>query len=293
MREADLLKKDGGNRNGQVDAQERFLAWLYTSVPGKMLLPLLTRPFITRLGGVVMNSAPSRLAIKGFIRNNNIDMSQFEERPFRSYNDFFMRRIKPECRPIAANEQALISPCDSLLSAYTIAEDSRFTIKGSSYTLPALLRNAELARCFLGGTLLLFRLTVRDYHRYCYAAEGMKSADTLIPGVFHTVNPLAAATRPLYKENTRVYTVLNTRLFGTLVQMEVGALMVGRISNDHPKAGNVSRGAEKGHFEFGGSTIILLLEKDAACIDDIYFDNTAHDVETPVRYGQAVGFPCT
>lgn len=271
------------------DAQERFLHWLYTSVPGRALLPLLTRPFITKLGGVVMNSTLSKRAIPGFIRNNNIDMSDFEERPYLSYNDFFTRKILPGKRPICADENTLISPCDALLSAYAIEHNARFQIKGSRYTLPELLRDDALSERFTGGTLLLFRLTVRDYHRYCYAASGMKSADVLIPGVFHTVNPLAAATRPLYKENTRVYSLVESEKFGTLLQMEVGALMVGKIVNDHPEACTVERGCEKGHFEFGGSTIIVLLEPGAAQIDATYFQNTAQGQETPVRYGQAVG----
>ena len=271
------------------DAQERFLRWLYTSAPGRALLPLITRPFITKLGGAVMNSALSKRAIPGFIRNNNIDMSDFEERPYRSYNDFFTRKILPGKRPICADENTLISPCDALLSAYAIEHNARFQIKGSRYTLPELLRNAALSKRYTGGTLLLFRLTVRDYHRYCYAASGAKSADVLIPGVFHTVNPLAAATRPLYKENTRIYGLVETEKFGTLLQMEVGALMVGKIVNDYPEACTIERGCEKGHFEFGGSTIIVLLEPGVAQINETYFQNTAQGQETPVRYGQAVG----
>ena len=271
------------------DAQERFLRWLYTSVPGRALLPLITRPFITKLGGAVMNSALSKHAIPGFIRNNNIDMSDFEERPYRSYNDFFTRKILPSKRPICTDENTLISPCDALLSASSIEHDARFQIKGSYDTLPELLRDNALSERYTGGTLLLFRLTVRDYHRYCYAASGAKSTDVLIPGVFHTVNPLAAATRPLYKENTRIYDLIETEKFGTLLQMEVGALMVGKIVNDYPEACTVERGCEKGHFEFGGSTIIVLLEPGVAQIDETYFQNTAQGQETPVRYGQAVG----
>ena len=50
--------------------------------------------------------------------------------------------------------------------------------------------------------------------------------------------------------------------FGRAVQMEVGAMLVGRIVNDTPSESRVVRGMEKGHFEYGGSTIILLLSKD-------------------------------
>lgn len=43
--------------------------------------------------------------------------------------------------------------------------------------------------------------------------------------------------------------------------MEVGAMMVGRITNHEAVPGYVTRGEEKGYFEFGGSTIILLTQK--------------------------------
>ena len=253
-----------------------------------MLVPLLTRPFITQLGGVVMNSRLSKRAIPGFIRHNTIDISQFEQREFTSYNDFFTRKILPGMRPICPDENSLISPCDSALSAYPISEDSRFQIKGTVYTLDSLLRNEDVAQHYLGGTLLLFRLTVSDYHRYCYAASGKKAADVRLQGVYHTVNPLAAAVRPIYKENTRVYSLVETEQFGLVLQMEVGALMVGKIVNECPAPCDVTRGEEKGRFEFGGSTIIVLLEKDVAEVDPIYFENTACGIETPVRYGQKV-----
>ena len=270
------------------DAQDRFLKWLYTSTLGHMLVPVLTRPFITHLGGAVMNSRLSKRAIPGFIRNNNIDMSQFEQREFTSYNDFFTRKILPGKRPICPDENALISPSDALLSAYPIGEDSRFQVKGTEYTLTSLLRDEEIAQHFLGGTLLLFRLTVSDYHRYCYAASGEKTADVKLAGVYHTVNPLAAAVRPLYKENTRVYSVIQTPQFGPVLQMEVGALMVGKIVNNCPGPCQAVRGEEKGRFEFGGSTVIVVLEKGAATVDPQYLENTAAGIETPVKYGQKV-----
>ena len=273
-----------------LENQDKFLHWLYYSRLGKMILPLAIKPAVTRLGGAVLNSRLSRRAVPGFIRNNGIDMSQFEEREFTSYNDFFTRKIKPGARPICNEPGVLVSPCDSVLSAYPVASDSRFEIKGTEYTMEALLRDPQLAQKYVGGAVLVFRLTVCDYHRYCYPASGQKTADVYIPGVFNTVNPLAAAAGPIYKENTRVRTVLQTDDFGNVLVMEVGALMVGKIVNEHPEACAVERGTEKGRFEFGGSTIIVVLEPGAATVDPQFFTNSAQGIETPVRYGQKVAW---
>ena len=64
---------------------------------------------------------------------------------------------------------------------------------------------------------MIFRLTVDDYHRYCYVADGVKEDNVFIPGVLHTVNPLANDYFPIYKENSREYSVLHTKEFGDIV----------------------------------------------------------------------------
>jgi len=70
--------------------------------------------------------------------------------------------------------------------------------------------------------------------------------------------------------------------------MEVGALLVGRIINYHEKA-YVKRGQEKGRFEFGGSTIIVCLEKDRAVIDNDIMQNSLNGIETLVKMGEKIG----
>lgn len=157
-------------------------------------------------------------------------------------------------------ENVFISPCDAKLTVYPIGKESRFCIKHTSYTVEELLKNKKTAAKYEGGYAWVFRLSVEDYHRYCYVASGVKSRNVRIPGVFHTVNPVANDVYPIYKENTREYSLLKTEEFGTILMMEVGALMVGKIENRHEER-EVKRGEEKGNFAFGGSTIILLTQK--------------------------------
>ncbi|MBQ9392027.1 MAG: phosphatidylserine decarboxylase [Lachnospiraceae bacterium] len=279
-------------RNGEIinpdDSQDKFLERLYTTVIGRMIVKILINPVISNIGGWFMNSPFSRPLIKSFIINNLIDMSQYEEREFVSYNDFFTRKIKENMRPIDMNKSHLISPCDSKLTVYDIGEDSVLNIKNTSYSIYSLLRDKRLVSKYQGGKALVFRLTVDDYHRYIYIDDGYKSHNRSIAGVYHTVNPIANDMYPIYRENHREYTMLRTDNFGDVIQMEVGALMVGRITNLHQKK-KVIRGEEKGFFEFGGSTIVLLLEKDKASIDKDIIDNTKAGIETRVLCGQKIG----
>lgn len=280
------------DRNGNLvpgdDGQDRFLEWMYGTRPGRLLVKLMIRPGVSRAAGWLLDRRVSALAVRPFIRKSHICMDDFEQRRFRSFNDFFTRRVLPGKRPVDDAPAHLIAPCDSKLTVYDIRPDSRFRVKGTEYTLEGLLQSKELAETFLGGTLLLFRLTVGDYHRYTYIDSGFVTGSTRIPGVFHTVNPAAASRCPIYRENTREYSLLESLRFGTVLQMEVGAAMVGRIVNA-PGSRNVRRGEEKGRFEFGGSTVIVLLQKGRAILDADLLRNTAQDAETVVRLGERIG----
>ena len=279
-------------RTGQViesnAKQNKLLKKLYGNVFGRVLLKTLTAPAISKAAGCFMDSPPSKLLIKPFIRRSGIDTSQYIMTGFRSYNDFFTRAIKLGKRPIDRTPDHLISPCDSKLTAYKIGRDSIFRIKGSRYRVTDLLQNDFLAKRFSGGYCLIFRLEVDDYHRYCYIDDGTKSENTFIAGELHTVNPIALERYNIYKRNCREYTVLHTENFGDVVQVEVGAMMVGRIVNHHGEA-SFRRGDEKGKFEFGGSTIVMLFGRDSISIDEDILRNSAEGIETVVKYGEKIG----
>lgn len=280
------------DRNGAVQGaenlQDRFLKKVYGTVLGRMLLKPLVMPVVSELGGRLLDSPLSKCLIKPFVRANQIDLSMCEKKEFASYNDFFKRKLKPESREIVMDRDVFISPCDGKLSVYPIEEDSRFLIKHTQYTVQELLKSEKLARRYRGGMAWIFRLSVEDYHRYCYVADGYHSEQKRIPGVFHTVNPVANDVYPIYKENTREYSLLRTDEFGTVLMMEVGALLVGRIENHHG-AGQVERGQEKGNFAFGGSTIILLTQHGKVAADQEFLQNTERGYETAVRMGEKIG----
>jgi len=280
-------------RNGTLiereDAQDRLLGALYSSVFGRLLLKPLTAPCLSRLAGRLLSTRFSCVFIKPFIRRNHIDMTLFEPVQYSSYNDFFSREIRPEARMADRDAAHLISPCDSKLTVLPISPEACFTLKHTPYTVSSLLKNEQLASGYSGGWALIFRLTVDDYHRYGYPCDGTKDANVSIPGVLHTVNPIANDHFPIYKENSREYCVLHTANFGDLVMMEVGALLVGRIVNHHRGTCAVRRGEEKGYFQFGGSTVVMLLQAGKVKIDEDILANSRQGIETVVRYGERIG----
>ena len=283
------LQHRDGTVTEQEDSLEKPLNFLYGTTLGRLLLKPLTARWVSRLAGAFLSTPLSKGFIKSFIQKNGIDMSQFEDIPYRSYNEFFSRKIKPEARPTDMDPKHLISPCDCKLTALSIGEDTVFTLKHTPYTVSSLLKNEELAGRFRGGTALIFRLCVDDYHRYCYTADGEKTEQVRIPGAFHTVNPIANDFFPIYKENTREYCLLDTDAFGQILVMEMGALLVGRIVNHQSGIARVTRGTEKGYFQFGGSTIVMLLPPNAAAIDQDILEASQKGLETVVRYGEKIG----
>lgn len=280
------------NRNGETvtayDAQSGIIKFLYGTAVGSVILKLLISPAVSRIAGWFLNRKISKIFIRSFVRKNKIDLSDYKKNKFNSYNEFFCREIRPELRPFDRDADALVSPCDGKLTVCPVNDKSVFHIKGGEYTVTSLLQSKELAGKYEGGTLLLIRLSVDDYHRYSYIADGRKGENTRIAGKYHTVNPEAAAKRRIYKENTREYSILHSENFGDILMMEVGAMMVGRIVNLHGGK-EVHRGEEKGYFEFGGSTVILMFEKNKVLLDSDLIRNTDDGYETTVKMGERIG----
>ena len=274
--------------SAQPGKESVALVFLYRTVPGRMLLKLLIGRGLSRAAGRVLSSPVSRPLIAPFIRKNGIDLTDYAEEDYSCFNDFFCRRIRPERRPLPADPAELMAPCDGLLSAYRITDGMVLPIKQSRYSVLELLGMDAAARRFRDGVCLVFRLCVDNYHRYCYIDDGQKGPNVFLPGVLHTVRPIALESVPVFVRNCREYTIMETARFGTVAQIEVGALLVGRIDN-HDGAGPIRRGEEKGRFLYGGSTVVLLLEKDRVALDEALFTATANGIETPVVMGQVLG----
>lgn len=282
------ITRDGTKIDGTT-GQDHLLEVIYGHALTRMLLRPFLSPAVSDICGKFLSTRLSRRIIPSFVKKNHIDLGIYEKQEFDSYNAFFTRKIKAEQRPINEQKNILISPSDGKVTAYPITQKGRFWIKHTQYSAAQLLKDERLAERYMGGWIYVIRLTVDDYHRYCYVADGRKSRQRKIRGVLHTVNPVANDYYPIYKMNSREYCLLKTKELGTILLMEVGALMVGKISNHEEDSAQVKRGDEKGMFEFGGSTIVVMTEPGMAEPDKDIIQNTKAQAETLVKMGEPIG----
>ena len=260
------------------------LAFLYNNPLGRLLLGIAVSPFVSNVYAWKNSRKSSAKKIPGFIREHNIDMSDYEDREYKSFTDFFTRKIRYGKRSVDMAPEALISPADSKLLVYEIEKDTTLRIKGRTYTADEILADSENAGEFAGGYALVFRLTVDDYHRFCYPDRGCLISRRLIKGKLHTVSPVSKDHK-IYMENTRSVNLLKTENFGTVAYIEVGAMLIGRIVDNGTDV--FEKGQEKGYFEPGGSTVVILVKNVE--IDKDIMEQSASGIETKVRYGERIG----
>ncbi len=261
------------------------LRFLYRTIPGRELLKLLVKPSVSDAAAKYLSSPLSHWLIGYYRCKYKIDLTGCEQQEFASFNDFFMRRKRLH---IQADARVVLCPCDGFMSAYRIDENLRMQIKHSTYTVAGLLQDDALAEQFKGGLCCIFRLEPQHYHHYLYAVSGQVQRQERIPGVLHCVRPIACEQFPVYIRNSREFTLLHNPALGDVVQMEVGALLVGKIQNE-PFRKEAAAGTEKGHFEYGGSTIILLFQQNKVELLPRYIAHLNTGNELPVSVGHAIG----
>lgn len=266
-----------------------MLKFLYNTVIGRILLKLIfTRKTVSNIYGFYMKSRLSKAKIDKFIEKHNIDLEEYEKTEYKNFNEFFIRQIKKENRPVNMNKNVLIAVADGKLKRYKITEDLKLHIKNSIYSIEELVEDTEIIKRYAGGECLIIRLSLENYHRYCYIDNGIHKKSKKINGILHTVQPISQDKYKVYAKNSREWTTLDTNNFDDVIQIEVGALLVGKINNYYEKY-KFKKGEEKGYFEFGGSTIVLLIKKDVVNIDDDIIENSEEDIETIVKMGERIG----
>lgn len=259
-------------------------------------LLLFRNGLVSRLLGWYADSALSRRRIAPTIRQLGIDMSDFVVPPggYRSFNEFFIRALKPGARPFDAAPDTIASPADCRLLAYEkLRRETCFPVKGVPFTVEALLGRApsgtDWASRFHGGVLFVARLCPADYHRFHFPCAGRVAERWPVRGRYESVNPfpLACGAEP-FSRNKREVAILETDAAGTVAYVEVGAFGVGRIRQTH--AGPAfAKMDEKGLFEFGGSTVVLVFEPGRFTPAADIAANSRNGDETLVRAGDTIG----
>jgi len=245
----------------------------------------------SRLLGWYTRLPISRSRILPTIESLEIDVSEFAEpvESFRTFHDFFVRRLKPGCRPFDPDPEILCSPADSRMTLIPeLDSETRIPAKGSLFSIEKLTHRENLQN-FEGGCAFVFRLCPADYHRYHFPAGGRLIEDWEISGRYDSVHPTALKLGiPVFSENRRVVSLLELENFGPCLFVEVGAFGVGGIIQTHQDE-DFLKGDEKGYFQYGASTIILVLEKKRLHIDRDLSEISATGMECLIHAGENLG----
>uniref|UniRef100_J3L822 Phosphatidylserine decarboxylase proenzyme 2 n=1 Tax=Oryza brachyantha TaxID=4533 RepID=J3L822_ORYBR len=274
---------------------------LYQSKVGLTLIDTGVKDLLKNLSekqGKKMNSPESAKDIPKFLElfKDQINLDEVKDplESFKTFNEFFIRQLKPGARPIASYEEDTIATCaaDSRLMAFSsVDESTRLWIKGRKFSIEGLLGNDLHSNAFCNGSLVIFRLAPQDYHRFHVPVSGTLEKFVEIPGCLYTVNPIAVNSKycNVFTENKRVVSIISTSEFGKVAFVAIGATMVGSITFLKEKGDHVRKGDEFGYFSFGGSTVICVFEKDAIKFDVDLLANSARSLETLVSVGMTLG----
>jgi phosphatidylserine decarboxylase len=258
------------------------------------VLPFMARiSFFSRLYGFFQKSALSRFKVCPFIETFAVDASEFLDpvESFRSFNDFFIRRLKPSARPIVSGDERAVLPADGRYLVFeNISTVDGFLVKGQKFSLTELLVDKDLAKRYADASMVIARLCPTDYHRFHFPCECVPGPAHLINGPLFSVNPLALRKNIHFlSENKRMVSYLETTHFGSVLYIEVGATCVGTIHQTYTAGFPAAKGDEKGYFSFGGSCIILLFEAKTIVFDPDLIEASSQKIETLGLFGQSLG----
>jgi len=308
---------------------------LYRSRGGRLLSSRQrvqnTLKSLTIKQGIKMNSELSAKQIPIFIKLHHINIEEIEKpiNQYKTFNEFFARKMKPGVRECEEpnNASIAVSPADCRLSVFqTIDESKKLWIKGTEFNVQNLLgpadKTGELTERFNGGSLVIARLAPQDYHRWHHPVDGISQLRTMIDGEYNTVSPIAVRKNVnVYTDNHRCVCPIQTKEFGLVILVAIAASMVGSIqfiqckchdnnniiNNSDPgkvpehiippacsdgkcQVGSlVSRFDEHGYFAFGGSTVLILFEPGRIAFDSDLKHNSDRSIETLIKVGRRIG----
>ena len=295
--EIQYFDREKSNLESEKVYGSKAVEWLYRSRSGKLLVQILIRKPFSFLYGKIQSHPFSASKINPFVKKFNINLSEYllapkgsSKHPYPSFNDFFIRKFQPKARPIEKQSSLMPAFCEARYFAHqSLSDTTHIPVKGSFWTAKELLNNQNWYPYFQEGPCLLARLCPVDYHRFHFPDQGKILDHYRIPGVLHSVNPLALKFFPqIFSINERQVTILETQNFGKLAYIEVGAICVGKIAQSRQMTGSFKRGEEKGFFLFGGSTVILLGEKGRWSPDPILLEKTQEGIEVFQKLGTRI-----
>lgn len=347
-----IIERKTGRLIQEEEYGQKAIYFLYHHFLGRLLLKMIfARLYFSFLRGLYYNSFLSKKDIAPFVEKYGLSKELLKKK-YQSFGAFFSRKEAVYLREAGKentkeNGEAWKEKIQGKLPfyasasgkalAYKIDEEGRIIlppgvqkesagkkenfhalpleIKGNFYSIEKILK-APCPEFLKGGTLLIFRLSLPDYHRYIFPAEGKLLRTKKIKGRLDSVRKEAAHFKA-FSENKREVSLLELTGMGKILHVEVGAMLVGHIHNHmgsktfsdkgaQKKRKNLGEktfkfdrgtqqtfrfmtGEEKGYFSLGGSTIVEMLS-DKIVIDEDLFENTKKGLETKLEIGERIGY---
>lgn len=271
---------------------------------------ILPRHGLSRLLGILAHwrcAAFKNCAIRCFMKYFKVDLTESlitDIEQFPAFNDFFVRQLKPNARPLPQEMAAIACPADGNISELGKIDAQRLLqAKGKYYSLLDLLGgNHEMAQRFDNGEFLTVYLAPKDYHRVHMPVTGILRQMIHIPGELFSVNAKSVNGIPqLFARNERVICLFETAV-GQMAVIFVGAMLIGSVVTtwhgqvmpahgtplnkryDNPNL-IFQRGAELGYFQWGSTVIVLFESKRAEWRAELVSGDA-------VRMGQSIGNLC-
>lgn len=280
------------HREAAVDGDDEYKGLLTrASIWGQAhRVPGSSPAAVTRAAKKLADRYNPRL-VQSFIEHYGIDYAQAERCSARdtvaqcaarygTLNEFFTRRI----RGIAIDAAPLVSPATCRCVAFDTFLASGVWVKGRHWSAAALV-GADIADA--DYAVGVFRLAPADYHRFGAPCDAVVESVVRIPGVYLSVDPAVVSRRDVFTVNTRVVVQLRVPGVGRAYFVAVGAAGVGSVKVTPRPGEAVTKGQDMGCFEFGGSTVVLLLPAGVAWRRDLTARSLARK-ETRVRIGEAI-----
>jgi phosphatidylserine decarboxylase len=273
---------------------DRFLRWTYGNPLGRLSLhTLVKRAAFSRWYGRRMDAPVSRGKVAPFISTYKVRAEEFADEPksYRTFNEFFYRKLKGGARPIDPDPNTAVFPADGRHFGFQdVSKLEGIFVKGAVFDLRKLLADDALAKRFHDGAMVLSRLCPVDYHRFHFPVGGVPSAPVIINGPLFSVNPIALRRNiHIFTENKRAVSRIESEQFGTVAMLEVGATCVGSFDYTFTQGERVEKGAEKGFFKFGGSSTVTLFERGRIQLADDLVNYSQQGIELYARMGDRLG----
>ena len=215
------------------------------------------------------------------------DLRLFEAKKtrFRSLHECFIRELQDDARPMAADPDLVVSPCDAVVGEFGKLDDLELLqAKGFPYELPELLGSTEGAHAFRDAHFLTLRLKSSMYHRFHAPCDGRLTRLRYISGDTWNVNPVALkSVERLFCRNERVVLPLERAEGDRIVLVAVAAILVASLrlhglpeplnleyrgANELELIRSYAKGDEIGYFEHG-STIVLLAPRSLEFVESL------------------------